>query len=675
LATPQLVTLLRMSQSNTKSLPGLVHKTARLSEGRFNLAATSLGELVFFGGGCNETGRSEQVYIYNVTNGIWTTTTLSVPRWGLAAASSGNLVFFAGGGNGTTKYSNQVDIYNVSERSWNTAKLSQERRFLAATSVRNLVLFGGGYSSADKTSNVVDIYDVTSNTWTTAKLSQARGSLAATSVANRYALFAGGLTGRRIGTASNVVDIYDTESGTWSTATLSQSRRWLAAASLGNLAFFAGGKSGLGTPSNRVDIFDASTQTWSTATLSEARYGLAAATAGDFVVFGGGTVDKDNSSSTVVDLYCVSNKTWYIARLSEPRHRLVATSVGNKVFFAGGYNRNEEKHSTVVDIFEVPIAHLVANSQQQTHSSSTSNSNSNFDTPLQLRTLHTSLQLLTLGSDISYSDLKLDDRDQIGHGAFGKVYKATYRGNSVAVKKLFVPQELWQSDQIQEDFAYFRKEIEILSLLNHPNIVKCLGGCAQRPHLCIVTEYCNGGSLHDLLHIKKVNLSSQQQIAFALGIAEGMEYLHSRKPMIIHRDLKSQNILLNDNIPKICDFGVSQTKGTLTSALHTQAGTHFWMAPEMMECRPYTEKVDVWSFGMVLYELATNTIPYDYCKDNVPFLTREVCNKKKTPPIPEGQVIDPTLLNLMQQCWNWDPQQRPSFSQIVQTLKDAMNRK
>jgi hypothetical protein len=637
-----------MGQNNTKNLPGLVHKSARLSEARDSLAATSLGDLVFFGGGYTTTRASDRVDICDVTSGIWTTATLSVPREDLVATSSGNLVFFGGGSYFETPVYDLVDIFNMSNGRWSTAKLSHARRALAATSVGNLVLFGGGYNG--NFVNVVDIYNVPNNTWTTATLSQARAGLAATSVANRYALFAGGSG------PSNVVDIFDSETGTWSTATLSQPRSSLAAASLGNLAFFAGGLLKNGNPSDRVDIFDANTQTWSTATLSKARYLLAAAAAGDFVVFGGGTVDY-KSSSAVVDLYCVSNKTWYTARLSEPRHWLAATSVGNKVFFAGGYNANDGKRSDVVDIFEVPNSDLVASSQPQTQSSSTTNSNSN------------------VGSDISYYDLKFGNL--IGREPFAEVYKATYKENLVAVKKLFVVQDLWQSDELQIYFACFRKEIEILSSLNHPNILKCLGGCIQPSNLCIVTEYCNGGSLYDLLHVQEEKLPFQQQIVLALGIAEGMEYLHSRKPIIIHRALNSQIILLNDSIPKICDFVVSQTKGALTSsALPTKVGTYNWMAPEVMtENATYTEKVDVWSFGMILYELATNTIPYDYCGDNVPFLIREVCVKKKTPPLPEGQVVDATVLSLIQQCWNWDPQQRPSFSQIVQTLKDAMNRK
>jgi serine/threonine protein kinase len=93
------------------------------------------------------------------------------------------------------------------------------------------------------------------------------------------------------------------------------------------------------------------------------------------------------------------------------------------------------------------------------------------------------------------------------------------------------------------------------------------------------------------------------------------------------------------------------------------------MCLEIMQGQNYNEKVDVWSFGMVLYELTTNTIPYHSQSDTQ--ILKEVCDNKKTPPLPEDVTcIHPILLNLMKQCWNWDPQQRPPFTQIVQILKN-----
>jgi serine/threonine protein kinase len=91
----------------------------------------------------------------------------------------------------------------------------------------------------------------------------------------------------------------------------------------------------------------------------------------------------------------------------------------------------------------------------------------------------------------------------------------------------------------------------------------------------------------------------------------------------------------------------------------------------MLANQKYNEKVDIWSFGMLLYEITTKTIPYGHCENQVQIYD-EVCINKKTPPIPKDREIQPTLLELMQQCWNWDPQQRPSFTQIVQTLRSVV---
>jgi hypothetical protein len=285
--------------------------TATASETRFLLAATSSGELVFFGGGYNARGEvSAQVGICNVTSGNWTIAALSVLRAYLAAASSGNPIFFARGRNVSylnATYYSQVDIYNTSDGRWSTANLSQARCYLAATSVRNLVLFGGGYIFTpdgvyyDIDFNVVDIYVVTSNTWAYTYLSQGCDLLAATSVGNQFAVFAGGY----VNSPSNVVDIFDSLHGLRNTSTMSQARYNLAATSLGDLAFFGGGRMTGHQIFNLVDIFNSTSQTWSIVTLNQARHALAAASIGDVVAFGGGS--NISTYSIVVDMYYVKS--------------------------------------------------------------------------------------------------------------------------------------------------------------------------------------------------------------------------------------------------------------------------------------------------------------------------------------------------------------------------------
>jgi len=331
-------------------------------------AATSLGDLIFIGGGVNGTATiielSDRVDIYNVTSGNWTTATLSVPRAGLVATSSGSLVFFAGGGNGSTWY-NTVDIYNVSNGMWSVANLSEPRWFLAATSVADLVLFGGGSrnitnstgQSVSVTLATVDMYNLSTNVWSVTNLSQARDDLIATSICNHIALFAGGATAEY--NRSNVVDIFDSWSGMWNVTTLSQARSSLAAASIGTIAFFGGGFINNNLPSNVVDIYIESNGTWLTATLSQARYSLAAAASADIVIFGGGMLTDSDFTSTV-DILNITNNMWQQTNLSQARAHLTAATASsssqNQIVFAfGNYTGG---YSNVIDIFEIPLNNL-----------------------------------------------------------------------------------------------------------------------------------------------------------------------------------------------------------------------------------------------------------------------------------------------------------------------------
>ncbi|KAI8464201.1 MAG: kinase-like domain-containing protein, partial [Monoraphidium minutum] len=159
----------------------------------------------------------------------------------------------------------------------------------------------------------------------------------------------------------------------------------------------------------------------------------------------------------------------------------------------------------------------------------------------------------------------------------------------------------------------FEREIAILASIRHPNVVNFIGACHRARTRCLVTEYCARGSLDKLLHKSGVPLDLPKRIEFALDIARGMACLHAQQPVIIHRDLKTANLLVSARFEvKVADFGLSRIK----DATHLQnsraglEGTIEYAAPEVLRGEPYTEKCDVWSFGVVLWELLTRARPY-----------------------------------------------------------------
>lgn len=137
-----------------------------------------------------------------------------------------------------------------------------------------------------------------------------------------------------------------------------------------------------------------------------------------------------------------------------------------------------------------------------------------------------------------------------------------------------------------------------------------VAACRKPPVYCVVTEYLAEGSLRAYLHkLECKYLPSEKLIAFALDIARGMEYIHSQG--VIHRDLKPENVLIDKDFNlKIADFGIACEEAYCDS-LADDPGTYRWMAPEMIKRKSYGRKVDVYSFGLVLWELVAGTIPYE----------------------------------------------------------------
>lgn len=246
---------------------------------------------------------------------------------------------------------------------------------------------------------------------------------------------------------------------------------------------------------------------------------------------------------------------------------------------------------------------------------------------------------------------------RIAVGGFGEVFIGKYQGTLVAVKVL-LHVEGSSNDQ-------FRHEILTLISLRHPNLVLFMG-YTTRPHLAIVSEYMQRGSLFKVLRKGgNVPLEPRLQRSVAVSVARGMAYLHAMSPPLIHLDLKSPNILVDDRWRiKIGDFGLSRSR--FTSALSgTGGGTPEWMAPEILRSEKHDEKADVYSYGVVLWECLTGKLPWDgmhpmQVVGAVGFQGRNLL-------VPEEG--DPFLIALCAKCMALNPSERPSFPEILEELE------
>ncbi|KAL4217083.1 hypothetical protein ACF0H5_023539 [Mactra antiquata] len=249
--------------------------------------------------------------------------------------------------------------------------------------------------------------------------------------------------------------------------------------------------------------------------------------------------------------------------------------------------------------------------------------------------------------EIPFEDIT--DLQWLGSGAQGAVFLGKLKGEEVAVKKV--------RDVKETDIKNLRK-------LNHPNIIPFKGVCTQAPCYCIIMEYCPYGQLYEILRDGK-ELPVSLVLDWSKQIASGMNYLHNHK--IIHRDLKSPNVLIGKNdVVKISDFGTSRTWNEKSTKM-SFAGTVAWMAPEVIRNELCSEKVDIWSFGIVLWELLTGEVPYKDVDSSAIIwgVGRNSLHLPIPATIPEGFKL------LMRQCWSAKSRNRPSFRQILMHLEIA----
>jgi serine/threonine protein kinase len=271
--------------------------------------------------------------------------------------------------------------------------------------------------------------------------------------------------------------------------------------------------------------------------------------------------------------------------------------------------------------------------------------------------------LEVLQQHFSAGVLSLDDFDihgEVGRGGFGRVVRGVHRssGKSVAIKLLFTDESL--DEDLLQDFSH---EVEMLWKCRFP-FVLCLYGFTVTPPLAIIMPFVNHGSLYDYTRSigAKVRLTGTQKTLIAIGVAYGMSFLH--KANVIHRDLKSMNILLDSRLlPFICDFGIARTIEGKNEILTQDCGTTYWMAPEQMSCPSYDSKVDVYSYGMVLYEMLCEKFPFQG-HDQIAG-AREVAQGKR-PELPASG--NKKICELIRSCWAHDPKKRPNFTDIYTQL-------
>ncbi|DBB01174.1 hypothetical protein WJX77_003342 [Trebouxia sp. C0004] len=313
---------------------------------------------------------------------------------------------------------------------------------------------------------------------------------------------------------------------------------------------------------------------------------------------------------------------------------------------------------------------------------------------------------------IEYSDLTF--RKVIGEGSIGRVHLGRWQETDVAIKVLgHIPSpatvpvaapmqstghmsainegdseeeegtdEEFLVSSIDSTIKTLEREVSIMSAIRHPNVVLFMGVCLDPP--CTVTEFCARGSMFDVLAKARTSpLLAQQldwpkRVSMALDAAKGMLQLHSHKPPILHRDLKSPNLLVDKHWRvKIADFNLSRVMEAQAVVSSISANNPRWLAPEVVTDQAYSTAADVYSFGVILWELLTWQLPW---ADLGPFqIMVAIAERQRRPPIPAQSDLPggtfpglPAYLDLMQACWHAEPQERPAFESCIITLRGLL---
>lgn len=267
---------------------------------------------------------------------------------------------------------------------------------------------------------------------------------------------------------------------------------------------------------------------------------------------------------------------------------------------------------------------------------------------------------LCISYTITYRELKMGP--EIGAGGFGVVCRGAYQGAVVAIKQLRMTR---MSEETKEEF---QREAEIMIRLRHPNIVQLYGICTEPGHYCMVMQYMTNGSLYNFLHSSH-SLGWAQRWNIALDIGRGISHLHSQH--ILHRDLKSPNVLLEERDgelhAKITDFGLAKVKTeTRTSTYASPMGTLPWMAPEILGLMArYSPASDVYAYAIILWEIVTRKSPYAEAADAQVIIRCVQAGEREAIP-PE---CPSRYAALIERCWAQRPEARPSIEVAIRELE------
>ncbi|XP_013606860.1 PREDICTED: LRR receptor-like serine/threonine-protein kinase FEI 1 isoform X3 [Brassica oleracea var. oleracea] len=303
----------------------------------------------------------------------------------------------------------------------------------------------------------------------------------------------------------------------------------------------------------------------------------------------------------------------------------------------------------------------------------------------------TSKKLITFHGDLPYSSTELiekleslDEEDIVGSGGFGTVYRMVMNDlGTFAVKK--IDRSRQGSDRV------FEREVEILGSVKHINLVNMRGYCRLPTSRLLIYDYLTVGSLDDLLHERSQEdglFNWNARLRVALGSARGLAYLHHDcSPKIVHRDIKSSNILLNDKLePRVSDFGLAKLLVDEEAHVTTVvAGTFGYLAPEYLQNGRATEKSDVYSFGVLLLELVTGKRPTDTTFVNrglniVGWVRKmnTLLKEDRLEDVMDKRCVDvdeesvEVLIEIAARCTAANPEDRPAMNQVVQLLEQEV---